>query len=552
MTLSDYDRRKFELAEVLRGLGLLRGRPDKGRDDLLQDLFAKLAEDRFNLVVVGRFSRGKSTLMNAIIGLDRLPTGIAPLTSVITAVSYGSEEGVEISFEGRLLCTRIPLAQLADYVTQEGNPGNVRGVRLAEVQLPAEILRRGFYFIDTPGLGSAIAENTETTAAFLPAADAFLLVTSYESPLSAEEFEIVRRTARTGRRLFVVVNKQDMVADEDQSRALAFVRDQLARLYETDPPKIFSTSALQGLHAKQAKDDAALEASGVGALEEELVRFLINEKSQAFLLSLCDRIGELTGGLAPSAEREALWARLREIRQHIDHAAPDLDRSGAAAALPQPEGAGVCEICRAVDQACIGFVSHYQYDLATRPAEQDVLVEHGGLCRLHSWWYANITSPHGVAVALPPLLEHWSEHLNRLSEAHDLAPEDAAHAVEQALASVQTCRICQACAEAERAATATLAGQLDVNPARLEGLSAICLVHLPALLRAVQGEEVRRELLRREAGVAQRIAEDMRRYALKFDGLRRTLLSEAEDRSPTRALRLAAGVRNLSFAKRID
>jgi hypothetical protein len=44
----------------------------------------------------------------------------------------------------------------------------------------------------------------------------------------------------------------------------------------------------------------------------------------------------------------------------------------------------------------------------------------------------------------------------------------------------------------------------------------------------------------------------MRRYALKFDGLRRTLLSSAEEQSPLRALRLVAGLRNLSFAKRID
>jgi hypothetical protein len=55
---------------------------------------------------------------------------------------------------------------------------------MAEIQLPAEILRRGFYFVDTPGLGSVIVENTLTTETFLPEADAFVLVTSYESPLS--------------------------------------------------------------------------------------------------------------------------------------------------------------------------------------------------------------------------------------------------------------------------------------------------------------------------------------------------------------------------------
>ena len=60
----------------------------------------RLAEDRFNLVVVGRFSRGKSSLMNAILGRYRLPTGVVPLTSVITTVTYGSEERVTLHFRG--------------------------------------------------------------------------------------------------------------------------------------------------------------------------------------------------------------------------------------------------------------------------------------------------------------------------------------------------------------------------------------------------------------------------------------------------------------------
>jgi predicted GTPase len=54
-----------------------------------RELAARLAEDRFNLLLVGRFSRGKSTLMNALLGSDSLPTGIVPITSVITTVRYG-------------------------------------------------------------------------------------------------------------------------------------------------------------------------------------------------------------------------------------------------------------------------------------------------------------------------------------------------------------------------------------------------------------------------------------------------------------------------------
>src|SRR5271166_490769 len=104
---------------------------------------------------------------------------------------------------------RSRFGELPKYITQEGNPGNTRGVKLAEVRLPAEILRRGFYFVDTPGLGSAISENTRTTEGFLPEGDAFLLVTSYDSPLSSEEIELVRSFAASSRPLFIALNKHD-------------------------------------------------------------------------------------------------------------------------------------------------------------------------------------------------------------------------------------------------------------------------------------------------------------------------------------------------------
>ena len=171
MNLQEYERVKFELAEILRTVAwdpaqLLRRR----------NLFARLAEDRFNLAVVGRFSRGKSSLMNAILGSERLPTGVVPLTSVITTVTYGSQERVTLHFRGTSLFEDIRLDELPAYITERGNPGNRRGIEVAEVQLTAAILRHGFHFIDTPGMGSSIIENTRTTEAFIPEADALILV----------------------------------------------------------------------------------------------------------------------------------------------------------------------------------------------------------------------------------------------------------------------------------------------------------------------------------------------------------------------------------------
>ena len=92
-----------------------------------QALLVKLAEDRFNLAVVGQFKRGKSSLMNAVLGRDVLPTGLLPLTSAITTLCYGPQPRAVLRRKGWTLTQEIPLEHLAEYVTERGNPGNKRG-----------------------------------------------------------------------------------------------------------------------------------------------------------------------------------------------------------------------------------------------------------------------------------------------------------------------------------------------------------------------------------------------------------------------------------------
>ena len=129
--LRDYESSKFELAEILRAI---KSTLPKERADLhtrITELFTRLAEDRFNLVVVGRFSRGKSTLMHAILGVDRLPMGILPLTSVITSVAYASREDIRIEFEHDRMDYEIRMSELADYITERGNPRNIKRIARA-------------------------------------------------------------------------------------------------------------------------------------------------------------------------------------------------------------------------------------------------------------------------------------------------------------------------------------------------------------------------------------------------------------------------------------
>jgi hypothetical protein len=121
-----------------------------------------------------------------------------------------------------------------------------------------ELLRRGLFFVDSPGLGSSITENTETTERFFPEADAFVLITSYDSPLSEEEDRALHRIRQADRVLFVIVNKHDTVSPSERGQVLEFVKERLAQYFFSREPLVFSVSARHALDGKQSGNNGLL------------------------------------------------------------------------------------------------------------------------------------------------------------------------------------------------------------------------------------------------------------------------------------------------------
>jgi len=292
--LGDYRRRKLELAELIRALmTVAHERHDDERERSGRELLAGLAEDNFQLAVLGQFSRGKSTLMNAILGAEYLPTGALPMTSVVTTVRYGSRPGASVRRAGSAHPIEIPLDELVRFVAQQSGEREELQIVAAEVQVPAEILRLGFSFVDTPGIGSAIATNTATTEDFLPRADAVIFVTSCDAPLSEPELELLAKVRQRVQKLFLVVNKVDLVAAAQARAIVRYVREQLAAGEEGAEIRVFATSARQALAARTTADRAGLAESGLPAMEQPLVRFLTDEKSRVFLQQTCRRAQRL-------------------------------------------------------------------------------------------------------------------------------------------------------------------------------------------------------------------------------------------------------------------
>jgi GTP-binding protein EngB required for normal cell division len=555
MDLKQYEDKKFLLAEMLRSAAAIDTR-DSDFQGKSRELLTRLAEDQFNLMVVGRFSRGKSTLMNAILGGDHLPTGIVPLTSVITTVRYGSRTQAVLHFREYGLNREIPLSQLADYVTQKGNPGNAKRIAWAEIQLPVEILRRGFFFVDTPGLGSPIIENTLTTERFLPEADAFILVTSYESPLSDEEDRILERIRITDKKLYVVINKQDTVTPEEREQAQQFISERLAIKLGWTPEHIFSISARQGLEARIAGNKQKLEESGLREFESELLRFLTEDRTLSFLRNTYDRVMNLLLDASRSdgnPDHEPAWNSVTErlrgereaitgIAQQPEHLAGMTTDSSAEAMKLDIDRKSGCHVCGAVVEAVFRFLSKYQYELTINPETQHEHARREGFCPLHTWQYEGISSPYGVCTAYPQLVHRVAAGLEEIADAGG----DPTGKLRALLPTPRSCPACEVRIQAEQTAMAHVAELTRQAEGRTARIPACCLPHLAMVVERLGLGEPARKLLEAHALLLERTAEDLQRYALKHDALRRYLTSQEERSASQIALLLLAGHRSVS------
>jgi len=548
--LREYDKAKLELAGLVRDVRTQAGADEYVRSEC-EELLARLAEDRFNVAVVGRFSRGKTSLMNAVLGTDRLPTGVLPLTSVITIVCYGSSERALVYHAPGSFPYEISLDRIPDYVTQEGNPGNCKGVHHVEMQIPSEALRRGFSFVDTPGLGSTVAANTAITAGFFPEMDAVVVVTSFEAALSAEEIEFLRNAAQGGRKTFLVINKLDLVSEEERDKVLRYIEDTLADVEGTDDIAIFAVSARDGLNAKREIDMRKLLKSGLPEFEQELIRFLASGKAEQVLALGCRRLLDVAA-IAGISSHAAIPSRIREILGAVPvqgGQAPACGVTVSPAALLRSDPVRLepsCPICAEMVTRVLDFLCRCQSRLSNSREARSAHVASGGFCRIHTWQYEEIASPHGVSIAYGELLGALAHQLRGMAcQAQSAA--DLSSGVARLATSSPACNACQAQASAEEEGLSKLSCELsEAGSDESLNLPLLCLPHFRALLSRIADPGLARKLIDRQADVCERVSENMQRAVLKHEARRRALQSEEEIRAHLQGLMIVAGHRRVA------
>ena len=214
------------LTVALHDVAALGTDRDRDRIAAVRD---RMASARLRVLVAGEAKRGKSTLVNALLGQQVLPVGITPLTAVATTVRYGDFPHVDVRFtDGHEEKHAHPA--LDGLVTERGNPANRRGIASVTVYAEAPVLAEGVELVDTPGTGSVFAWDTEAAHDALETMDAAVLVLTADPPVSASERDLFRRVAERSVMTFVVLNKADHLDGAGLAEAAGFTERVLSEI----------------------------------------------------------------------------------------------------------------------------------------------------------------------------------------------------------------------------------------------------------------------------------------------------------------------------------
>ena len=245
------ERRQLEALTV----ALARFEATPGDLTTLQKSLAQL-DELFLLVVVGEFNSGKSAVINALLGQRLLEEGVTPTTTQVHVLKYGAE------------MTRQPMEE-----------------HVLDLTLPVGFLNE-INIVDTPGTNAIIRRHEEITQDFVPRSDLVLFVTSADRPFTESERAFLERIRSWGKKVVVIVNKVDILEDEDQiGQVLDFIAANAKALLGF-VPQVFPVSAKLAQQAKNETDSEVQSRLWASSRFEPLEGYILESLDQESRIQL--------------------------------------------------------------------------------------------------------------------------------------------------------------------------------------------------------------------------------------------------------------------------
>lgn len=218
----------------------------------------------YNVAVIGEFSRGKSTFLNKLLGINYLPVGDLPTTAVLTRISNASS--VSAVFVDKTKTTKrvdIQNNGLEQFLADDQGK-DPEGV--LQVSLPIDWLEdQKIVFFDTPGAGDIIGKRADITRNTIGHCDCTIIAISAQAPCSLTELEFLKETVllKAVPRCYVAITKLDTIPKEERGRIISYIQNKIKVIVPN--AEFWVENDVSGI------DDSILDAYGIQNIRSRIL-----------------------------------------------------------------------------------------------------------------------------------------------------------------------------------------------------------------------------------------------------------------------------------------
>lgn len=240
-----------------------RSREDTQLKAELYQLADKCSEP-LRVVLMGQVKSGKSSVLNALAGKEISPVNVTEATACIIEVSYAPEESAELLRQGKEAIKGLPCDIFELLTTHQNDIDFFNECEVVKIRLPIPKLKQ-LFIVDTPGLATSTEQNERKTQAYFQTADVVLWVLNGNYLGNSDVNDELRRVAKMGKPILVVLNRIDEFEDDIQE-CLEYVKQELGFYVKA----VLPLSAKNAILALSSGNTAELEKSGFSTLMEYL------------------------------------------------------------------------------------------------------------------------------------------------------------------------------------------------------------------------------------------------------------------------------------------
>ena len=234
----------------------------------IAQLFSRVASNSVTIMVCGEFKRGKSSIVNAIIGAEICPVDECITTSSVSLIKYGTTPRVVrhfINADNKVVTESINIDSIEKY--SKGSSVNTDNTILLEIEIPNENLKSGLTILDTPGIGGLDLRHLSLTTFALTKADCVFFVIDAQEPISASELSFIKdKISPFGTNTKIILNKIDLLTDNQIQSLVKDTQSKIKATCQAISIDVIPTSIYQWQLYNLTKDETYLSASNMKSL----------------------------------------------------------------------------------------------------------------------------------------------------------------------------------------------------------------------------------------------------------------------------------------------